>query len=349
MLPAREGDCLWLRYGDPKKPKQVLIDGGRAATAKYLKKRFAALPASQRHFELLLITHVDRDHIEGALKLVEDRDLNVTFKDIWFNGYHHLHLDDLENFGAVQGERLSKAFIRRRLPWNEALNGAAVCVRGSRIRKIKVAGGLVLSLLSPDARKLRDLLPVWEKECKKAGLVTGIKGKASEKKGMRLESFGAINVEKLALSKFEKDPGAPNGSSIAVLAAHQGKTAILTGDAHVDRLVTSIKRLKGSAKRLRVDAFKLAHHGSDRNVSRELLEILDCRHYLISTSGAYFEHPTATAIARVVKFGGKGKTLHFNYETKFNRIWKTASLMSRYDYSVDYPEKSANGTLAVSL
>jgi glyoxylase-like metal-dependent hydrolase (beta-lactamase superfamily II) len=72
MLPAREGDCLWLRYGDSKNIKQILIDGGRAATAKALKKRFAALPPKERVFELLIITHVDRDHIEGVLKIIED-------------------------------------------------------------------------------------------------------------------------------------------------------------------------------------------------------------------------------------------------------------------------------------
>ena len=90
MLPAREGDCLWIRYGTAKKQYQILIDGGRAATAKELKARFAALPAAQKTFELLIITHIDRDHIEGVLGLLEDPHLSLRFKDVWFNGFDHI-------------------------------------------------------------------------------------------------------------------------------------------------------------------------------------------------------------------------------------------------------------------
>src|SRR6267378_495413 len=108
MLPAREGDCLWIRYGEADKPRQILIDGGRAATGKELKARIANLPANQVTFELLIVTHVDRDHIEGVLGLLEDPKLSLRFRDIWFNGYDHLMNVSLETFGALQGERLSK-------------------------------------------------------------------------------------------------------------------------------------------------------------------------------------------------------------------------------------------------
>ena len=29
MLPAREGDCLWIEYGDPDHLNRMLVDGGR--------------------------------------------------------------------------------------------------------------------------------------------------------------------------------------------------------------------------------------------------------------------------------------------------------------------------------
>ena len=102
MLPAREGDCLWIEYGDANRPRRMLIDGGRQLAYDTLKQRFAALPANQRQFELLILTHVDADHIEGLLKLVKDPDLPVNFKDVWFNGYRHLSRN-LEELGALQG------------------------------------------------------------------------------------------------------------------------------------------------------------------------------------------------------------------------------------------------------
>lgn len=347
MLPAREGDCLWLRYGSPKKPRQVLIDGGRAATTRYLKARFAALPAGERDFELLIITHVDRDHIEGILKLLEEREPPVSFRDVWFNGFHHLQNATQEEFGAVQGERLSR-ILRRQFAWNRALRGGPICIGTKGVKKIRLPGGLRLTLLSPDRTKLANMIPIWRQECRKAGLIAGAAARASEPRS-RFEAFGVIDVGRLAMSRFESDPGAPNGSSIAVLAEYRGKRALLAGDAHVDRLMASIRQLKGSSKRLRIDAVKLAHHGSERNVSAELVKMIHCRHYLISTNGAYFRHPAAAAIARVVAFAGANLTLHFNYRSTFTLAWNAKHLKDRYEYAVEYPSAARNGALKVSL
>jgi hypothetical protein len=180
MLPAREGDCLWIRYGPAAHPRQILIDGGRSATAKELKTRFAALPAGQREFELLIVTHVDRDHIEGVLALLQDATLPVTFRDVWFNGYDHLKDVELETFGAVQGEKLTETLIARKLPWNAAFQKKAVCVTPQELPRVDLAGGMTLTLLSPDREKLTALIPVWERECKKAGLIPGADAQPSE-------------------------------------------------------------------------------------------------------------------------------------------------------------------------
>jgi len=39
MLPAGEGDCLWIRYGDGGPDSQILIDCGTKGTYKELQKR----------------------------------------------------------------------------------------------------------------------------------------------------------------------------------------------------------------------------------------------------------------------------------------------------------------------
>jgi beta-lactamase superfamily II metal-dependent hydrolase len=346
MLPAREGDCLWLRYGSVRKPYQILIDGGRASTAKELRGRLRSLPPNQKTFELLIVTHVDRDHIEGILQLLEDPKLSVRFKDIWFNGYDHLRAVKLETFGAVQGERLSTALINRKLSWNRLWKRKAVCLGPKGLKTIRLPGAMTLTLLSPDRAKLTKLIPVWEKECKKAGLIPGSRGQHSGIKG--LETLGGIDVEQLALTPFKTDKGEPNGSSIAVLASYGGKKALLAGDAHADRIIESIKIYKKSAKRLKLDAFKVAHHASEHNVSRQLIELVDCRRFLVSTKGAYLNHPTPAALARILKFGGKGAQIFFNYRNDYTRIWDVASLRRDYRYEVVYPKKS-NGSLTVKL
>jgi beta-lactamase superfamily II metal-dependent hydrolase len=348
MLPAREGDCLWIRYGQPSAPKQILVDTGRSATyKKALHPRLLALPPSQQTFELFVITHVDRDHIEGALNLLEDEDLPITFKDIWFNGYDHLQSAKLETFGAVQGERLTAALLKHKAVWNKAWKSKAVAIGKGALPKKSLEGDITLTLLSPDRQKLVDLIPTWLQECKDAGLVPGAKARRAEVAG--LEQFGGLDVEKLAASKFKAESKEPNGSSIAFLLEYDGKRLLLGADAHEDRLLSSLTMLAGTKKRVALDLFKVPHHGSDGNLSRELLAIMDCPRYLISTNGSYFKHPTPEAIARILKFGGKHKTIYFNYDTKFTSPWKSAAYQGKYGYTAVYPAKGAAGTLRISL
>lgn len=346
MLPAREGDCLWIRYGSKDLPRQILIDGGRQATFHEIKARLMGLSERQRHFELFVITHVDRDHIEGAVALLEDPDLKLTFKDVWFNGYHHLKGDELESFGAVQGESLTTILASGRQPWNAAFNGHAVKIGAKGdLPKVQLPEGLELTVLSPDSAKLASLLPRWEVECERAGLRPGAQGHA-EPEG--LEGFGGtVDVECLASQPFKPDRTAANGSSIALLAEFEGIRVLLAADAHADRLVSSLRMLAGAEGRVHLDAFKLSHHGSSKNTSRELLELVDCSRYLVSTSGSYFRHPDGVAMARVLKFGGAEKVLCFNYRSDHSAPWMDPGLQSSYGYAAEAPSGGTEGLVVL--
>ncbi|QJP18224.1 hypothetical protein HKK60_01300 [Stenotrophomonas maltophilia] len=348
MLPAYEGDCLWIRYGEVASPRQILIDGGRIGTYQHIKARLSALPEDQREFELLVITHIDRDHIEGVLALLEDPELGLTFKDVWFNGYQHLKADALESFGAVQGERLSAALLSRQDHWNAAFGGGPIRVAADgELPRIRLDGGMEVLVLSPDAKQLSLLQSKWEAECKRAGIEPGQDGQRSEPAG--LERFGGmLDVERLAQHPFTPDRALPNGSSIALLLTFEGVSALLAADAHVDRLIRSLSSVREGTGRVRLDAFKLSHHGSSGNTSRELVELVDCSRYLISTDGSYFRHPDETAIARVIKFGGSGNSLHFNYDTDFTAVWRDSDLQTKYDYTTVFPPEGQCG-LIVSL
>lgn len=347
MLPAREGDALWIRYGDKDAPRQILVDAGRAATYSDIKSRLAKLPPDQRNFELFVITHIDRDHIEGALKLLEDDELLLSFKEVWFNGYDHLRDVKLETFGAYQGERLSTALMRRKEKWNASFGGGAVRLNlDGSLPVVPLAGGMTMTVLSPDVEKLRKLEPKWEEECEAAGIQPGIEARIKDVEG--LESFGSVDVDSLIGHALKPDDTLPNGSSIALLAEYDGIRVLLGADAHLDRLTRSMQALAVDGMRVRLDAFKLPHHGSSGNVSEALLGLIDCPRYLISTNGSYFKHPTREAIARLLAFGGPNKTLYFNYDNKFTDIWKDFDLQQDYDYLAAYPEGD-DGTLLVTL
>ena len=90
MLPAKEGDCLHIEYGEEAARKHILIDAGRKWTWKNaLKKRLSDMGIDS--LELLVVTHVDRDHIDGMLGLATDNSVALDVKDFWFNTWDHLH------------------------------------------------------------------------------------------------------------------------------------------------------------------------------------------------------------------------------------------------------------------
>ena len=89
MLPGGPGDCLWIEYGKPSAPRRILVDGGASAGAQSaLRKRIRDLGAAAR-FELLIVTHIDDDHIDGILGLLRDTTSQATFGEVWFNGLPH--------------------------------------------------------------------------------------------------------------------------------------------------------------------------------------------------------------------------------------------------------------------
>jgi len=348
MLPAAQGDCLWIEYGKGKDIRRVIIDGGTPGTyKKALHDRIADLPADQRAFELLVVTHIDSDHIGGVLPLVADTDLGATYGDVWFNGFKHLVKPD--ELGPKQGDLLTDAIEEQKLPWNSAFDGKAVVVPDEGDLPVFVlAGGLTLTLLSPTREKLADLREVWEKATGGAGLVPGVEPKPDE---AELEVSGPadilgdeINVAALAGKAFEPDDTAPNGSSIALLLEYEGKRILLAGDAHAPVLVDSIERLLGKkGAKLRLDAIKLPHHGSRRNVSKDLVAAVETRAYLFSTSGAIYKHPDRVAVARILEFGAEQPTLFFNYRSEFTEVWDKKALKDHNHYGAEYPEPGAEG------
>jgi hypothetical protein len=164
-----------------------------------------------------------------------------------------------------------------------------------------------------------------------------------------LERLGGIelpDVDALAETPFDPDNSEANGSSIAILAEYNGRSALLSGDAFPDVLQTVLEKLNAQRgfTQLPLDAFKLPHHGSKANISIELLEKIQCANYLISTNGAYHQHPDDVAVARIIKYGGPGPHLQYNYKSKYNEIWSNNTLQDQYGYTTMYPENKEDGT-----
>lgn len=184
MLPAAHGDCLWIEYGSGREVHRMLIDGGPAHTYPALRERILHLPADERHFELLVITHIDGDHIEGVVRLLRDAEaLNCRFERIWFNGRDQLNkVPDPagEPLGALQGEMLGLLIAdyqarTGKTVWNVGLPDALAAIDRKRgtLPVVDLPGECRLTLLSPDFPRLLELKDRWREELSKARIASG--------------------------------------------------------------------------------------------------------------------------------------------------------------------------------
>ena len=118
-LQAKHGDSLLLHYGDPASPKLIVIDGGpNRVWLPTLKPRLEAIremlpPGSALPVRLLMVSHIDDDHINGVLdmtkELVEAHEnhepLPYEFETLWHNAFDDVvgvHSSELFSSGAAE-------------------------------------------------------------------------------------------------------------------------------------------------------------------------------------------------------------------------------------------------------
>jgi hypothetical protein len=363
VLPAQEGDALLLACRGRDRGHHVLIDAGTPSTAPAVLQRLRAIPGGV--LDLLVVTHIDSDHIGGVVKLLADPGFDLKIGDAWFNGHEHLP-DVPRPRGVAEAERLTavltgNAGIRRRIPWNAAFDGDAV-VRpddlpdgsgvAGQLPVIEFPWGLKLTILSPTRQALANLRKDWQKYLD--ALHRGLPSPQT-RQPVRVAARGMVRLEDIAARKTNDDGAPPNGSSIAFLAEFDGRSLLFGADAHPRVLIPALrtlareraKRPASGIKPLQVDVFKLPHHGSRANVTLELFDLVKARHYVTSTSGRRFKHPDEEAMARVITKGRPSAritpTLWFNYATPTTSPWMQPALAERYRFRVAAPSVGSGG------
>lgn len=365
MLPADQGDALWIEYGPRSKPHRILVDGGTPATVDAIVSRVEKLKPADRRFELLIVTHVDTDHIGGILKFLADPPAGLTFDDVWFNGWPQLEplTRDLPLgpmtadaiLGPKDGEILDRLLELRvgglAKHHNKAFGGKAVMIPATGpLPSHVLSGGMRMTLLAPGRPALTRLRGTWVDVIRDANRteaeIREIVAAAARRKGIDLTLGDRPDVRVEAATAFRADRSPANGSSIVVLAEFDGKRALLTGDGFAPAITAGLARLLAQpADRLPVTVVKLAHHGSRNNTSLRMLERLDCRRFLVSTSGAIFGHPDVEAVARVIVASGPGVDLGFSYRGKTTDVWDDPSLQGdpEFPFTTRYPDVADDG------
>ena len=253
--------------------------------------------------DLLVISHIDDDHIAGILRFIKTQRKALShFKEIWFNGREHLNSTNVETFDVQQGVLLG-AHLEKFSGWNQSFSTNAVCIE-NMTSPIKI-GEMEVTILSPTLHKLDRLAGHWDQTIKKREEAT--QQKALKRLGK--EDFAVVSPQKPPAI----DQSKPNGSSIAICVKYKDRFVVLCGDAHPGVLTDSLK--SNSSSHGKFDIVALPHHGSAANVTETFLEFFSASNYLISTDSSKPNRPDLRSLELILNASTCGETkLWFNYE-----------------------------------
>ncbi|MGJ4858663.1 hypothetical protein ACN6KF_004664 [Labrys sp. La1] len=347
MHPASEGDALMLSWGEEGTLHRALIDLGRTKNYRALKPLLQAIGS----FELFAISHIDADHIEGAVPLFGETMLPFTACNVWFNAYAQLvdareRLRDFETLGVDQAEKVTIGIEASDWPWNSQFASRIVSTGSPEAAApLPFAGGLELTLLSPTDHQLTRLLPTWESALAEAHLRKEDKDPVEQAEVEGREILGGLNVEVLAARQYSGDSTRPNGTSIAFIAEFDQRRVLMAADSHADVIEAALERLGHSAANpLKLDCLKVSHHGSKANTSPALLSLIDCTRFAFSTDGSRHDHPDAETIARILTHDPeRQKTLIFNFRQPNTEQWDDEELKTRWHYDCVFPAAGKEG------
>lgn len=346
MLPAERGDSLLVSWGPKTARRRMLIDGGPLNTYQGVHDAVAAL-GTKATLELLVITHIDGDHIEGAIRLLQDRAaLGLSIKDTWFNGWPQLPTTDLQ--GPDFGEMVGALLLRDKLPWNKAARGKAIQRPDTgKLPVFSLPGKAKLTIIAPGTDELRDLRAQWTKVLLAAGVTPGKPEEALARLAKRATLRGLEAADMQGGTEPPLDNSVANGSSISFLFEADGAAVLFTGDGHGPVLVEGLKRLlaERGLNRLPLDAVKLPHHCSKANVTADFLALLDTPRFLISTNGAKYKHPDKQAVDRILKQPKPHQPIEliFNYNSTTTAPWLKEKSQQKLGYTASFPGDTTSG------
>lgn len=197
-LPATAGDCFIIEF--KKEDYRILVDGGYGDTYyKYLKKDLLELASHGKHINLLIITHIDSDHIGGIQAFLREngpstRPNIIQIDEVWYNAFPHMYSEEVykrpipyttkeilrgylathsgkldqrngqKDISVSQGETVVKLLLDNGYNWNTMWSGSAVCVKNGV--HVQLGEKIQCTLFNPGEKELQDLAMFWVSKLK---------------------------------------------------------------------------------------------------------------------------------------------------------------------------------------
>lgn len=313
VLKALNGDCIVITYGKDEM-HHIIIDGGQGKFCfRQLSSCVNNIKKARNKIDLLILTHIDSDHIDGVLRLLSQREFDYSLiEEMWFNfgkglqdfleiEYKNqnvsLYTDSTEiswRQGELLEEKVQKEGIRRKFV--------------TKLEKLSI-GEADITILSPSKRILKKFAEQDEND-----------GTSTAK--IAYKDDYQMSILELNQKEPDKNITITNKSSIAFLFEYNKQSLLLLGDANADEIVNSLRELGYSKdNKLKVDYCKIAHHASRHNTTNELIQILDCSNYIISTHQTAQGRPSKECLSRIICNSENPVNFYCNYKLDFSRIF----------------------------
>jgi len=344
LLPGSFGDCILIEYGKADALNYILIDGGPYFNFELMAEALKTKAPNLKKLELLIVTHIDIDHIDGMLRLLNQAILPFSIEQIWFNGFEQIMpLLPLGMLGYLQGDYLSMRIKELEIPHNACyFKGQAIVITDYKaLPHFFLPGGMEILLLSPDRASLSRQAIDWEHTSEFINNIEKLREKFEDDN--RYSELGVlgdeIDIKTLQNAAEIPDTSLANESSIAFIGSYEHKSCLFSGDAPSDALLRAIRPLidQQGQERLILNAWKVAHHGSKKSTINSLMERVDAQKLLISSNGTKYGHPNLETIAKLFKNANRPLEFYFNYKTEFNKMWDGDDYKKQYKYEAFYP------------
>jgi len=347
ILKAAHGDCIFIRgVFDGGIPRNILIDGGPSKAYEYrrykgeLLKELESIKASEQVIDLLILTHVDDDHIGGLLHGFKNEGLLAQLtRKVWFNSgklifeYFDKEPDDsnLVSIGNIVSNGDGYTSIRQGVTFESYIEENNIWDRNLIVEgQERIEFGAKFSFLSPTEGKLKKLLNKWETE------------RPESLTSSQNTDYSKTFDDLLASDTFKEDKSVHNGSSIAFIFEYGDRRILLLGDAHDDVVVESLKNRIESGESNKFELVKLSHHGSKHNTSPDFLNLIDCNKFVISTDASKHGLPNKLTLARIYASNPLA-SLFFNYPEIINAKIFTQNEITHFE-STEF-DISEDGTI----
>lgn len=308
FLKAGSGDAILISFDG----KNILIDGGEVYHG--FIDEIEKIKENNQLIDLMVLTHIDSDHISGFLEILED--YSFLINSIWFNPFDKAvlfpSLNRSNETSAKQGLKFQKFVAAFKVEYSNFSYDDQIFIE-AKPEKFVLFPQLEVNILSPNKEKLDTLREKYTPPVKT--------NETSAKK--RINSG---TIEELAQYKFEKDSSLANAASIALLLTYQKEYKfLLLADADIELVTTTLKSLGYSkANKLKVNFVKLSHHGSKNNLNQAFLDIVETDSFVISTNGERHFHPNTETLCKIITNPERTKNqkikFYFNYSEVFGEL-----------------------------